>query len=92
MNCTPGPWIAQDAGEWIAIEAEGKREICMLTVDEDPDDETPNSFDEDRANARLIAAAPELMDYVLSCAGDRDDCVSPGMKKRARDLLARITT
>ncbi len=57
---TPGPWSAQmDAGDWIGVEAvtgDGdlvRREICTCLTDDDDR--------EDRANARLIAAAPDLL-------------------------------
>lgn len=31
---------------------------------------------------------PKMLRFVKDCAEDRDDCVSPGLKKRARDILA----
>jgi hypothetical protein len=50
---TPGPWLIDDDGQWFAICADNH---CIAQV------HTPNSASLDRqaANARLIAAAPEL--------------------------------
>jgi hypothetical protein len=65
---TPGPWGIgdYDDGHECVIEAsESKRMICECY--EDGEEHT----DEDRANARLIAAAPDLLDAckeVLRCA------------------------
>ena len=59
---TPGPWtIADDNGTDIGIIARkrgrGGQMVAMVTVDED----VPQDDDERLANARLIAAAPDLL-------------------------------
>ena len=66
MSHTPGPWNSEDAGEWMAIEAvtangQVRREICVVSVDENYDDDDDSSEQEDRDNARLIASAPDLL-------------------------------
>lgn len=80
---TPGPWIVdldrdfiQD-GDQVSIEAltpEGmiSREVCSLFLDtgENKDGE---DYEEDAANARLIAAAPDLytsLQFILEHSGD----------------------
>lgn len=42
-------------------------------------------------NARLIAAAPDLLAFVRECATDDLDRVSGGMKAKARELLTSAT-
>lgn len=57
MKSTPGPWQISDAfddGNGCVVE-NGTRMICECYEDGEP------STDEDRANARLIAAAPDLL-------------------------------
>lgn len=63
---TPGPWIENvvptSAGSAITIQSADHR-IAIIYVDgirKGIDDELPRSI-ENRANARLIAAAPELL-------------------------------
>src|SRR4051794_27507706 len=69
---TPGPWKADIdgpftlGGDTIGVEAvtpDGKmvrREICTLLIDTEEDDDTPEAM-EDKANALLVAASPELL-------------------------------
>jgi hypothetical protein len=53
---TPGPWVLTDNGLITAEAREGKVEIAVIELDFD------NPFEsEQRANAKLIAAAPELL-------------------------------
>lgn len=59
---TPGPWtIADDNGIDIGIiarkQGKGGQMVAMATVDED----VPQDDDERLSNARLIAAAPDLL-------------------------------
>jgi hypothetical protein len=64
---TPGPWIKNvvptSAGSAITIQSADHR-IAIIYVDgirKGIDDELPRSI-ENRANARLIAAAPDLLE------------------------------
>lgn len=63
MSHTPGPWAvggeSGNDGEAEEIVA-ADRTICW-TADTFTDEEGAAITDEDRANARLIAAAPELL-------------------------------
>jgi hypothetical protein len=66
---TPGPWEVDldnreddEAGECIAIVKEGHGYIAGIHILPTADEyETIKFTDEDRANARLIAAAPDLL-------------------------------
>lgn len=55
---TPGPWtVDQRAGNSLSIDGPEGREIASV-YDEDIDDVTPQQ----EADARLMAAAPDLLD------------------------------
>ncbi len=54
---TEGPWIVLDLGE---IVAEDDLEVLVATID--------LGTAEGEANARLIAAAPDLLDALKACA------------------------
>lgn len=56
---TPGPWIAKEfAGNWNVTTTEKPRthNVCKVS-----------DLDDTEANARLIAAAPELLEALRSC-------------------------
>lgn len=62
---TPGPWIA--VGAWVEHPDDSIPDIC--TCDQVNIGQEGRSDEEMRANARLIAAAPELLEAAqhLSC-------------------------
>jgi len=68
---TPGPWHAEplqwDHGASIAIVARGQivATISPENEDEEPDMHSAKRGPHDEANARLIAAAPALLDAAL---------------------------
>lgn len=94
-SATPGPWQFDDSGEYMTydvIRRHGMLVARPLTYSTQP-------IGEYRANARLIAAAPELRDLVRSLVYDvhQDDDVdrivyTGGTQKlaTARALLARL--
>ena len=66
---TKGPWfVEQDGKTPIYVSPIDRHEeiaICnVLVIDEDPDDDSGEWFngDQTKANARLIAAAPDLLE------------------------------
>lgn len=75
---TEGPWIAGgDSGTVEAVTPDGRyvrREVCSFYLDTDED------LQEDLANARLIAAAPLLLEACeeahgwLDSMGDAGEC------------------
>lgn len=64
MPHTPGPWLINPEKAWIEI-PNADAPICAMLWPTRLRDE-----DETRANARLIAAAPDLLDYVRRCASN----------------------
>ena len=53
---TPGPWIANADGRSIEAKTNGVLPLTTICIFPNP------TFPQDAANARLIAAAPELLD------------------------------
>ena len=67
---TPGPWHDYQYMLASAIEDANARKICDMS-------ESDFSLDEDEANARLIAVAPdmyELLRQVVDIMDDSEDC------------------
>ncbi len=66
MKHTPGPWYmeANEAELYYEVNGETQKMIAIGTAkDESPIlAYVPTTWDEDKANARLIAAAPELLE------------------------------
>lgn len=56
---TPGPWAHEDVGEYVQIFAPADGNLILAWVGDEPDDT-------DRANAALMAAAPDLLDALES--------------------------
>lgn len=91
MSYTPGPW------KWIKeteIDAWSLGPGVLLT---DYTDGTPAGDDLDKANARLIAAAPELMEalqealrYVSPPLNEYDMSAEAMTHGKCRAILARI--
>lgn len=80
---TPGPWVTREAGAAIAIARDGY--IHHATVF--PPDENHELREEDRANARLIAAAPEMVEALQNLVAFGPNIPTAD---RARALLAKI--
>lgn len=73
MSHTPGPWVvwgvsSNDGEAEVISNADGSKTICWTadTYSEDEDDGLVTN--EDLANARLIAAAPEMLIALKMCA------------------------
>jgi hypothetical protein len=89
---TPGPW---DARNTLVVgpvaNGRGPRLVCDTDPDGDPDTEEQAA---DVANARLIAAAPELLAALVECSDwiwarmAEHDCVPPCLG-RARKAIAK---
>jgi hypothetical protein len=84
---TPGPWKAD------GCDVTGPATTIAIAL---------NKYDVGRANARLIAAAPDMLEalrpfaewarqYELSTAGDIRDEVMLQSLRRARDAVAKAT-
>jgi len=89
---TPGPWVANEGsyGNYISITAPGGRQIAKVNWNTEAQN-LKGIFD-DGDNARLIAAAPELLealrDFVDLTEGDR---VFDPTREKARAAIAKAT-
>lgn len=87
-NHTPGPWIVKSHsfgcdeiiydGAVTKGDSHGDRIICIMP--------TPHLFGENLANARLIAAAPDLLD-ALKALVDRDFSFLDGKMIDSSELI-----
>jgi len=92
MNAhTPGPWFCGRAlrGGQECIVGDGDSVVCFM-----PDRTIGCTFIP--ANARLIAAAPELLEALQDIAADKCGCGHPHCNRCARDrdlaaLIAKAT-
>lgn len=64
---TPGPWIA--VGAWVEVEDDNIPDICTCEPSDIGQGHLARTDKEIMANARLIAAAPDLLEVLDSCAG-----------------------
>jgi hypothetical protein len=64
---TPGEWKVV-AHNWKDVSVSSEKHICLLSLDEDEttDDIFENLSNERDANAKLIAAAPDLLDALVN--------------------------
>jgi hypothetical protein len=95
MSHTPGPWRWDEQAEGhasaLVIRSDATHyrvaEVCGPITDEPrPPGHAPNSV---RANARLIALAPEMYALILDYWGTSDLAQGP-MAERARAILATL--
>jgi len=88
MTHTPGPWYHLNGDLIGAIVRERNSIIAELNIESGPQGTKP-SANEREANARLIAAAPELLEaleYYVSLCGDTAHTVSD---EAAREMFTR---
>lgn len=91
FNGTPGPWVA--VGYWVEHPDDDVADICTCNPADLGQEHLARSDDEIVANARLIAAAPELLALAERVAAMPDDLYSDdvlAMRATARVLLVRI--
>jgi hypothetical protein len=95
---TPGPWfenvVPTSAGSAITIQSADHR-IAIIYVDgirKGIDDELPRSI-ENRANARLIAAAPDLLEALqgFQKAWDENRLLTSDEAASIRAAIAKAT-
>ena len=87
---TPGPWGIRSTGSVGSMSGSDKGDMICFTY---PCDENGSETPESRANARLIAAAPEMKALLADYAAQAKNVVSPrpgSLIERTRALLARI--
>ena len=67
MSHTPGPWIA--VGGWVEHPDDNVADICTCDIELMGQERLGRSSDETAANARLIAAAPEMLETLVDLLG-----------------------
>ncbi len=85
---TPGPWnkVTNSSGRTYRVEG------CGETVASFPIMGTSIDVQENEANARLIAAAPELLQAITQIINDlpqRRDWLDPALEQYARAAIAK---
>lgn len=100
-NHTPGPWLLKD-GDFHTLDMivttqdridDPHSPICELDVDYDGEHGI-----EQKANAALIAAAPDLLSALVVVVNDwtaqfeRQGHMAPAWCKQARDAIAKATS
>lgn len=67
---TPGPWLCEQYAKCFGIKAQSGRQIAIMTEHHGDEPQTPMyQFDrsaQDAADARLIAAAPDVLSALKS--------------------------
>ena len=81
---TPGPWnvASYEAGK-VVIEAHDGSDVADIVWCD-----RPGIVDQCRANAALIAAAPELLAFAIECARADSDC-GESIREAARAAIAK---
>ena len=64
---TPGPWVA--VGGWVEHPDDDVADICTCDIELMEQGKLGRSSDEITANARLIAAAPEMLEALVDLLG-----------------------
>ena len=93
---TPGPWKigeitgGQDGGIWAEIDGQGHSGIAQVVWKMEDDERTPRC----EANARLIAAAPDLLEalqQISDYARTDGDIIAQHLAGIARAAIAKTT-
>ena len=77
---TPGPWETKHHGEWITGKDAVHGEVVIAKAE----------FDWE-ANARLIAAAPDLLNAVCFLLSNLDNRISKADRDTAYNAIAKAT-
>lgn len=84
---TPGPWSVIDSNHEVVVRGPRFREIIAAMVH---DNTAVGQTTEVRANARLISAAPELLEFAQSFIAWDTEGISP-LAAQARAAIAKAT-
>jgi pimeloyl-ACP methyl ester carboxylesterase len=92
MNHTPGPWTAWKEEEYHAIGSSNGRALALVYLCDYPEEQGEKQA---QANARLIAAAPELLEALQDLLRQVErDCLNTrhGVRTgRAREAITKAT-
>ena len=92
VKYTPGPWVA--AGFWVEHPDENVPDICTCDPRDIDQSSLLRSHSEIEANARLIAAAPDMIAalrvalYHTQMAADRANALAAWNKRDGKDGIA----
>jgi hypothetical protein len=75
MSHTPGPWLVHDGDEIVTYDQRGTRWYIAACARYPTNDDTQRA-----ANARLIAAAPELLALAKQYASECGECGGTRLK------------
>ena len=97
---TPGPWVAYKGGHFLieGVDTEVPPNIRRYFLDEQGRRVTQfiadcNTFmPEARANAKLIAKAPEMLEFIAKVVASNSDDPLIDLQTEARALLTAIET
>lgn len=79
---TPGPWILKPYRKDFSIGISGKSEYVVTVT---------GMSEKDRANARLIASAPELLEALQECITDAEShCIRQNTVRAMKHRLSAI--
>ena len=81
LKHTPGPWnyADEESGEFCIYEVKTKNILCDRG-------EWPNRRVESLANARLIAAAPEMLEMLIELS-DHTDIIGTEVQERIYEIV-----
>ena len=88
MSHTPGPWLAERHGAVTAVVDGVRRQVASTTPDplfNDPDAANTSAALQ-MTNARLIAAAPEMLAELEAIIARLEDIHAPGSREFAADV------
>tara|TARA_R110000868_G_scaffold12616_1_gene59910 strand:- start:1777 stop:2049 length:273 start_codon:yes stop_codon:yes gene_type:complete len=88
MSHTPGTWYA--VGYWVEHDDDSVADICTCDPADMGQDHLGRTPEEIEANARLIAAAPDLLNAVRFLLSNPDNRISAADINAAEAVLARV--
>ena len=84
---TPGPWYIEEISNRDWQINSDSRDWCLLEITPAIYGESDSLSDEDKANARLIAAAPDLLEALKSLVKTLVDQDDEGMIEHAQQII-----
>lgn len=86
---TPGPWN-RGYGNYVYQGANTGPNQRLIAVCEVPKSRTQEDWDQVWANARLLAAAPELHQLLVRILSNPDNVIDPGDRIDASSVLEKV--
>ncbi len=86
---TPGPWL--QVGAWVEVERDDIPDICTCNPRDIGQDHLKWNWKTVHANARLIAAAPDLLEALKDVLPELESIGPLEKFERARAAIAKAT-